>query len=134
MGKNDTIEAAGGLLCRITPLGKKIALVHRQRYDDWALPKGRRENKESFSEAALREVTEETYCKVVLGDFAGCTHYTVRGVPKIVLFWEMDLVDEKPFKNNAETDQLLWLSIEDALSVLDYESERTLVRRALLCQ
>jgi 8-oxo-dGTP diphosphatase len=132
VSKSDIIEAAGGLLCRVTAQGKELALIHRQRYDDWALPKGRRENKETFAEAAVREVTEETFCDVALGDFAGCTSYVVTGVPKVVLFWQMELVRENPFKSNDETDQLKWVSLKEAISVLDYEGERTLVKRVLL--
>jgi len=124
-------EAAGGLLFRESRHGKQLAIVHRNRYDDWALPKGRREKKETFTETALREVEEETCCKVVLGNFAGCTCYVVDGDPKVVLFWEMELVREKKFKPNSETDQLRWLSIDQALGTLDYEGERDLVKRAL---
>ena len=53
---SDLIEAAGGVVVR----DGQVALVHRPRYDDWTLPKGKLDPGESFEEAALREVEEET--------------------------------------------------------------------------
>ena len=53
---SDPIEAAGGVVVR----DGQVALVHRPRYDDWTLPKGKLDPGESFEEAAVREVHEET--------------------------------------------------------------------------
>jgi len=39
--------AAGGLLTRETSHGTEIAIVHRARYDDWSLPKGKPKEGES---------------------------------------------------------------------------------------
>ncbi|MFM9127621.1 MAG: NUDIX domain-containing protein, partial [Solirubrobacterales bacterium] len=50
------IEAAGGVILR----EGLVCVVHRGRYDDWSLPKGKLDVGESFEEAALREVREET--------------------------------------------------------------------------
>ena len=102
-GRNGIYEAAGGILWRKTPAGRQLAVVHRPHYDDWTLPKGWREKGESMVEAAVREVQEETNCKVRLGTFAGCSCYPVEDVPKIVLFWHMELVKERKFKPNEET-------------------------------
>ena len=57
-----TVEAAGGVLWRpaLGASGVEVALVHRPKYDDWSLPKGKLDPGESFKEAAVREVEEET--------------------------------------------------------------------------
>ncbi len=123
----DVVEAAGGLLWRETPEGRELALVHRLRYDDWTIPKGKRDPGERWQETALREVQEETGCKAQLTSFAGSTAYTVKGVAKIVLFWNMVLREELSFTPNEEVDQLLWLPAEEAFKKLSHETEKTLL-------
>ncbi len=125
--KADVIEAAGGLLWRETPQGREIAIVHRKRYDDWTIPKGKRDPGERWQETALREIEEETGCTAELISFAGSTAYTVNGVAKIVLFWNMRLIGESSFTPNEEVDRLLWLPKEAALSKLSYQTEREIL-------
>jgi 8-oxo-dGTP pyrophosphatase MutT (NUDIX family) len=127
IGKSGIIQAAGGILWRQDGRGKEFAIVHRRRYHDWTLPKGWRERGETFIQAAVREVSEETNCHFRLGEFAGCSCYTVDGVPKIVLFWQMELKGKAKFKPNNEVDKLIWLSLEDALTRLSYDNERRLL-------
>jgi len=124
----DVIEAAGGLLWRETPKGKELALVHRQRYNDWSIPKGKRDPNERWQETALREIEEETGCKAKLVSFAGSTAYTVKGVAKVVLFWNMSLVEGCIFIPNEEVDQLTWLPVKEALDKLSYETEIKLLK------
>jgi 8-oxo-dGTP diphosphatase len=58
---DDLVRAAGGLLLRPGSGGAlEVALVHRPKYDDWSFPKGKLVAGETFEEAALREVEEET--------------------------------------------------------------------------
>ncbi len=130
IGKSGIIQAAGGLLWRQSQLGRQIAVVYRSRYEDWALPKGWREKGESFLNAAVREVVEETNCQVEVGDFAGCSCYTVEGVPKIVLFWNMFLIGDCDFKPDEEVDKLVWMTIPEALKRLSYDGERDLLASA----
>ena len=58
------IEAAGG---RGGGATGAWPLVHRPRYDDWTLPKGKLDAGETFEEAALREVGEETGLRCAAG-------------------------------------------------------------------
>lgn len=122
------IRAAGGLLWRKVGGHKELAVIQRTRYGgDWTLPKGKLKPGESWQEAALREVQEETGCRVRLGGFAGSVIYSVDGVPKVVLFWNMTAVGGCRFVPSDEVDALQWLPVKEAVKILDYESERALV-------
>ena len=108
----------------------QVALVHRPRYDDWTLPKGKLDPGESFEEAALREVEEETGLRAQLVRELPATHYEVNGRPKIVRYWLMDVDHEGAFAPNDETDALRWVAPDEALGLLTYERDRDLVAGA----
>ncbi|RDZ54050.1 NTP pyrophosphohydrolase [Haloferax sp. Atlit-4N] len=116
--------AAGGVLRRDDG---RLCLVHRPRYDDWSLPKGKLEPGETLVETAVREVREETRCEVDCGRFAGRYEYRV---PKGVFVWHMRVADERPFEPDGEVDARQWVTPAEALERLTYETERALVRRA----
>ncbi|ADH85688.1 NUDIX hydrolase [Desulfurivibrio alkaliphilus] len=125
------IMAAGGIVERGRGPELRIALVQRQRYhNDLSLPKGKQDPGESLPATALREVYEETGCRVRLGDFAGCVQYFVGGTPKVVLYWKMQpLGDPDAFQPSGEVQQLHWLPPAEALAQLTYEDEKELLRR-----
>ncbi len=125
------IRAAGGLVWREGPEGPEVALVHRPRYDDWTLPKGKLEQEEPWADAALREVEEETGCQCSLGVFAGVTSYNVGDRPKIVAFWEMDLKEDPGFEPNDEVDRVMWLEFEAAAAQLTHADERRVLAEAV---
>jgi len=129
-GDNDVIQAAGGLVWRDAADGPEILIVHRPRYDDWSLPKGKMESGESWAETAIREVEEETGLEVALEAFAGSCSYLVRKRVKVVLFWNMSVRQDNPFVPNVEVDALKWVPVEEALEALDYEFERDVLRDA----
>jgi 8-oxo-dGTP diphosphatase len=123
---SDRIEAAGGMVVR----DGEIALVHRPRYDDWTLPKGKLDPGESFEQAAVREVEEETGVRAELVRELPATTYEVNGRPKLVRYWLMEVADERPFAANDETDELRWVPVDEALRLLSYERDRELVANA----
>jgi 8-oxo-dGTP diphosphatase len=123
---SDRIEAAGGVVVR----DGKVALVHRPRYDDWTLPKGKPDGGESFEEAALREVGEETGLRPRLVRELPTTNYEVSGRPKVVRYWLMDVEHAGPFVPNDETDQLRWVAPDEALRLLTYDRDRELLAAA----
>jgi 8-oxo-dGTP diphosphatase len=127
---DELVEAAGGLVWRLGRDGPKLAVIHRPKRQDWSLPKGKLESGERFTEAALREVEEETGCRARLESFAGYTLYRSRRGPKLVLFWHMVVDEVGRFEPNDEVDQVEWLTPEEALRRLDHASEQRLVRRA----
>lgn len=127
----DLIRAAGGLLWRDGKDGKRrLAVVHRPHREDWSLPKGKLEVGEGWEAAALREVEEETGCKARIVSFAGVVHYVPRRTPKVVVYWNMELVKEGPLEHLEEVDEVAWLTREEALKRLDHETERELLVEA----
>ena len=127
--KSRVIRAAGGVVWEGEPWQSRIAVIYRNHYNDWCLPKGKLEAGESFEEAAIREIKEETGCIVQLHSFAGDVHYQVKGRPKIVKYWHFTLVGEPRFQPNEEVARLEWISVDEALERLDYESERQFLER-----
>jgi 8-oxo-(d)GTP phosphatase len=124
------VRAAGGVVWRAGRAGAEVALIHRPRRGDWSLPKGKLASGESWEEAALREVEEETGCTVRLVSFAGATFYDSRRGPKVVLYWNMALVREGPLQGGGEVDEVEWLTPARALARLDRGRERRLLERA----
>ena len=119
-----TVEAAGGIVER----DGLLAVVHLPRYDDWSLPKGNLDKGESFEQAALREIEEETGLRCVLGDELETARYRDhRGRRKVVRYWRMT-IESGAFAPNDEVDELRWLTPGDALDLLSYEHDRLLVQ------
>src|SRR5258706_16134737 len=122
------IEAAGGVVWRTTRKGQlEIALVHRPRRDDWALPKGKIHRRESALEGALREVREETGLRCSAGD----EHYETlyedrRGRPKRVRYWAMQEVTGE-FRPNREVDKLRWIRFDRVGETLTYQHDVVVV-------
>jgi len=126
MSSNE-IQAAGGV---VLDADGRIAVVHRPRYDDWSLPKGKLDAGESFEEAALREVWEETGLGVSLGEELPPVEYVVRGRPKRVRYWLMSVESDPGFSANDEVDELRWLSPREAASLLTYDRDKGVVEAA----
>jgi 8-oxo-dGTP diphosphatase len=123
-----TVSAAGGVVIDDDGAEPKVAVVHRPRYDDWSLPKGKLEPGESWSDGALREVEEETGLRCELGAELEPARYRDRkGREKLVRWWLMRPLGGE-FVAGDEVDQLRWLSLAEALDLLDYEHDRELLR------
>ena len=121
------IEAAGGVVMR----DGLVAVVHRPRYDDWSLPKGKLDPGETFEQAALREVEEETGLRARLVRELPAVHYTVRERPKVVRYWLMEVESDPGFEPNDEVDELRWLSPADAVGLLTYDRDKGVVAAAV---
>jgi 8-oxo-dGTP diphosphatase len=122
------VKAAGGVVVREGRDGKReIAVVHRPRYDDWSLPKGKLEEDESFEQGALREVEEETGLVCRLGrELSPTTYRDRKGRRKTVRYWLME-PRKGEFEVNDEVDELRWLTPKKAAGLLDYDHDRKLV-------
>jgi len=124
---SDVVRASGGLVIRRQGGELQIALVHRPEHQDWSYPKGKLEEGETFEEAALREVHEETGMACRLVRFIGHTEYTDRkGRPKVVAYWVMAPVSGQ-FAPNEEVDELRWLDLAEAAQLLSYERDQELL-------
>lgn len=124
--------AAGGIVWKKVEGGGRIVLVHRPKYGDWSLPKGKVDPGEDLPQTARREIDEEVGCPVEFLGFAGVVHYPIGpDRTKVVLFWHMLAGGAERFEPNAEVDRLLWVTPEDALKRLSYPVERELLQAAL---
>ncbi len=125
------ILAAGAVLWRDASR-RELAVIHRHRYDDWTLPKGKLDDGETFAAGALREVLEETGHRAEITGYAGEALYEVGGVPKSVLFFQMvaRLTDATGELDPDEVTELQWLSVGDALDRLTHVVERRVVQSA----
>ena len=123
------VRAAGGLVVRPRKGGKpEILAIHRPRYDDWSLPKGKLDPGEGWEEAALREVEEETGLRCALEGELEPARYTDRkGRTKLVRLWLMRPLVDHGFTPNHEVDEVRWLSPPEALELLSYEHDRRLI-------
>jgi 8-oxo-dGTP pyrophosphatase MutT (NUDIX family) len=126
------VAAAGGALWRPGQDGdSETAVVHRPRYDDWSLPKGKLDAGEHALEAAVRETTEETGVSVVVGRRSVRTSYPVPEGMKRVDYWLMRAVGGD-FEPNDEVDELVWVPATDAAALCSHEQDRTVL--ADLCR
>ena len=123
----DVIEAAGLIVWREYEGKRQLAVIHRKRYDDWSLPKGKLKPDEDWIKGAKRETREETGCKAKPTRFAGCLCYSVGGTPKLVMFWEADLIEQGKIKDGGEGCSLHWMTLKQALKTIDYGDERQLL-------
>jgi 8-oxo-dGTP pyrophosphatase MutT (NUDIX family)/phosphohistidine phosphatase SixA len=140
---NGAIFAAGAVLWRPCDTesgvaGPMVAVVHRPRYDDWSLPKGKVDPGETEPVTAVREVEEETGFVSELGRRLAAVSYPVelRSRPggdielgtKKVRYWTARAIGGE-FAPNSEVDQLVWLPVKEAMKRLQYAYDRKVLRR-----
>jgi 8-oxo-dGTP diphosphatase len=123
---DEQVQAAGGVVVRADG---RVAVIHRPRYDDWSLPKGKLESGESFEDGALREVHEETGIRGrIVAELAPTEYVDRKGRDKVVRWYRMDIEgDPLEFAPNDEVDELRWLTPAQARDLLSYDRDRALV-------
>ncbi|WP_422738728.1 NUDIX hydrolase [Micromonospora sp. WMMD729] len=114
------IRAAGGVCWRPTDAGVRVCVVHRPRYGDWTLPKGKLEKGEHPLVAAVREVAEEADVRGVPQVRLPSVRYRSEGQAKLVDYWSILAVAEGGFQPGTEVDDLRWLTVDEAIRLVSY--------------
>lgn len=107
----------------------EVLLIHRPRYDDWSLAKGKLDPGETLPMTAIREIKEETGYDVTLGKLLGRVTYPVKSRTKVVYYWTAECVDGA-FEDNDEVDQLVWLPLEEAKKRTTYKVDSEILEKA----
>lgn len=124
-----TIRAAGAVLWR--PDGDsapEVAIIHRPRYDDWSLPKGKVDAGEIEPVTAVREIAEETGQRAQLGRRLTTVSYPIEQGVKKVRYWVARSLGGE-FSPNAEVDEMAWLPVPEALQHVAYAADRKVLRQ-----
>ena len=124
------VHAAGAVLWRPTDAKNpalEIALIHRPRYDDWSLPKGKVDPGETAPVAAVREVLEETGQRATLGRRLDMVSYPIDQGVKKVYYWAARGTGGE-FTPGREVDELVWLPVAEAMARLNYAPDRKMLR------
>jgi 8-oxo-dGTP diphosphatase len=123
---NPVILAAGAVVWRYDKDGQVLVLlIHRPRYDDWSIPKGKLDEGEQLIACAYREVIEETNLKVKFGPYITDVEYYVADGMKKVSYWAAHAFDyAESFTPNSEADDARWVTIEDAIELATRETDK----------
>lgn len=128
---SSVIVAAGAVVWRKSEKGiTEIAIIHRPKYDDFSLPKGKIEPNESLISCAYREVFEETNLSTQFGPFLGEVEYFSPDGLKRVSYWSAKLIGhENNFIPNNEVDKLIWTPLSKAVDKLSSETDKEIIGR-----
>ncbi len=130
---SEVITAAGGLVFSDIDGDLRILVIHRPRYDDWSLPKGKHDEGEADDAAALREIREETnVIGRIVSRLADVVYMTPNDNPKRVSYFGVRAIQTPKFKPNSEVDRIEWLPKKEARKRLTYEHDRELLKSVSL--
>ena len=126
--REGVVRAAGGAVVRDGDAGREVVLVHRPKYDDWTLPKGKVERGESDEDCALREVEEETGLRCeLLVELESSSYTDASGRPKLTRYWLMRAVGGS-LEPTREIDDAYWVSLAEAEKQLTYDRDVRVLR------
>ena len=131
MSKKPKIVSAGGVVLREHTNGLQVLLIHRERYDDWSLPKGKGEADELLPETAIREIQEETGVTARLGLRLPSLRYKVGKHPKAVHYGRSSVLSQRPRRPDHEVSAVKWFPIDAALEKATQPDERAVIEAAV---
>ena len=131
MSKKPKIVSAGGVVLREHTNGLQVLLIHRERYDDWSLPKGKGEADELLPETAIREIQEETGVTARLGLRLPSLRYKVGKHPKAVHYWRSSVLSQRPRRPEHAVSAVKWFPIDAALEKATHPDERAVIEAAV---
>lgn len=132
MTRRAKIRAAGAVVLRGDGDDTEVLIIHRPRYGDWSLPKGKGKVDELSPQTAVREVWEETATTVRLGLRLPTIRYHMPKGDKSVEYWRAEEVSATEFTANHEVDKVRWVGIDKAMRRISYADERRVLSAALL--
>ena len=94
----------------------KILMVKEAKkrcYGQWNFPAGHLEENESIKEAAIREIFEETGCKVKLNGVLPVEHEFVNGENLVMIRFVASLEEENIKFNEQEILDVKWIDINE---------------------
>lgn len=126
------IYAAGAVCWRVIDGKVHLLVIHRTKYADVTLPKGKVEPGESLPQTAVREILEESGLSVALGVPLGVSRYPLSsGREKFVHYWAAAVSDAavraSTFVPNGEVAALEWVTPRKARSYLSYDRDVDIV-------
>jgi len=141
MARYPTKEAvsAGGLVFSDRPDGRWVVLISRRGAAgelQWTLPKGGLEDGESYEEAAVREVGEETGFACQIERPLGVIDYWFVWRPdavryhKYVHYYLMTYLGPAAQPRDEEAEDVVWLPLDEAIARLTHTNERNLLATA----
>ena len=130
MASEEVVGAAGGVPWRRRDDGSlEVLVIHRPRYGDWTFPKGKLDPGETWEEAAIREVREETGLAVTLGVELPSTEYRDRnGCPKRVRYWALTVEADDGMPEGDEVDERRWVDTHEAAVRLTYDRDQAVLQ------
>ena len=122
------VRSAGGVVWRRSDDGVEVLLIHRPRYMDWSLPKGKAKSGESDEDAAVREIDEEIGIRAELGRELPSTRYRdMRGRDKVVRYWAVELpAGTEPIAGDG-VSKVKWVPLAEAPDELSWDRDREVV-------
>ncbi len=125
------IEAGGAVVTRAGDGDTEVLIIHRNRYDDWTLPKGKTEPAEPLPATAVREVSEETGVRIRLGVPLDQVGYPTSKGDKLVSYWGATALHVVHRDPDHEVDVVQWLPITAALKRLTFDHDRFILQQFL---